>query len=357
MRCCSWLEMARATRQRGKRLAGTTKPASEPLKEEEFEKKLRMEVEAKCAALHAFCEDASLALRSELKIQLLKLPKKVRQMPLKEFLSKFAGDINKVVLDELNARWVVDAMADDGSAEAEERAAEPRTVARRGTRRRAAPGTVMATRTTRKRAREAAAAPATVARSTRSRTRASSAQAMADEMATPAAPRTRQARVPFTPIVTNAIPPGLPQDTVLRNPKRGEVFFSKNGSPLGVCAEAEEGDENESTVAMAGKAGGLITPAPSRATRRGGLRSAVKTCATVRCTRRGAAAAAGEEEGCASPEDLQILVTNEDGEEIQIGGEAIAKGELTGDVRTMALGKLMGLQSKVLSMIQSLGQA
>ena len=85
MRCCGWLEMARATRQRGKRLAGTTKPASEPLKEEEheFEKKLRMEVEAKCSALHAFCEDASLALRSELKVQLLKLPKKVRPENLK----------------------------------------------------------------------------------------------------------------------------------------------------------------------------------------------------------------------------------------------------------------------------------
>ena len=97
MRCCSWLEMARATRQRGKRLAGTTKPASEPLKEEEyasgneFEKKLRMEVEAKCAALHAFCEDASLALRSELKIQLLKLPKKVRQMPPERVFKQVRG--------------------------------------------------------------------------------------------------------------------------------------------------------------------------------------------------------------------------------------------------------------------------
>ena len=62
---------------------------------------IRRDIETKCSALQAFAEEAALALRSELKIQLLKMPKKVRNMPLKDFLSNFAGDINKVIVDEL----------------------------------------------------------------------------------------------------------------------------------------------------------------------------------------------------------------------------------------------------------------
>ncbi len=38
---------------------------------------IRRDVEAKCGALQAFAEEAALALRSELKVQLLKMPKKV----------------------------------------------------------------------------------------------------------------------------------------------------------------------------------------------------------------------------------------------------------------------------------------
>ena len=55
-------------------------------------------------------------------------------MPLKEFLSKFAGDINKVILDELNARWFTtmeDVQATDypaGSRTSLKR--QPQTVAR-----------------------------------------------------------------------------------------------------------------------------------------------------------------------------------------------------------------------------------
>ncbi|QDZ20410.1 Nbl1/Borealin N-terminal domain-containing protein [Chloropicon primus] len=329
---------------------------------------IRRDVESKCAALEAFCDEAALALRSELKIQLLKLPKKVRNMPLKEFLSKFAGDINKVILDELNARWITSEGGDLSALENSSAAVGQRTTLRRGTRRRAAPATVMATRTTRKRAREAAASevvedariPATEARATRARTRASSMQ-----MQTPAVSRTQASRVPFTPVVTNSLPPdlALPANTVLRNPKRGEVFFSKNGSPLGMCAEADEGEyegegyENENS---------LVTPMAKQW--KAAAKSAIKTSATVRCTRRtrqskNASSSVGGldqlEEGDEtplSPEDLQILLTNEEGEEIKLDNENIESSDLPVDIKSMALGKLMGLQNKVMSMIASLGQ-
>ena len=54
-----------------------------------------------------------------------------------------------------------------------------------------------------------------------------------------------------------------------------------------------------------------------------------------------------------SPEDLQILLTNEDGEEIKLDEEG-NNDNLPVDIKSMALGKLMGLQNKVMSMIASL---
>ena len=47
---------------------------------------IRKDIENKCNALQAFCDDATLALRSELKIQLLKMPKKVSSRYLPRFL-------------------------------------------------------------------------------------------------------------------------------------------------------------------------------------------------------------------------------------------------------------------------------
>ena len=47
---------------------------------------IRRDIENKCNALQAFCDDATLALRSELKIQLLKMPKKVSSHSLAQSL-------------------------------------------------------------------------------------------------------------------------------------------------------------------------------------------------------------------------------------------------------------------------------
>lgn len=298
-------------------------------------------------------------------------------MPLKEFLSKFAGDINKVILDELNARWFTtmeDVQAADypaGSRTGLKR--QPQTVAKRGRKKAsAAPATVMATRTTQKRLRDAANASeddgasvrgCETTRITRSRARTSLAQSQASAMPmqTPAPTRGRgasaqQARQPFTPLVANTLPASMAANTVLRNPKRGEVFFSKNGSPLGMCAEAGEAEDPDAC---------LVTPMVA------GFqpKSTAKACATVRCrkTRTGrkpAGRGAGADDGgngglkeALSPEDLQILLTNEDGEEIALGGDTENNVEdLQGDMRNFAIGKLMGLQNKVMSMLASLGQ-
>ena len=353
-------------REREKREA-LAEPIEEPevkMEEEEEEEEekddgmrdIRLDIEAKCSALQAFAEDATLALRSELKVQLLKMPKKVRSMPLKDFLSKFAGDINKVIVDELNARFV--------SLENATATTNELRTARKGRRRGAGggglttvkkgpvPATVMATRTTRKRAREATElgiepTATQLRRSTRSRTRASLSaasvnnhSAVEDQVAVPKTPAV--ARQPFTPLVGNNASSGLlPSDTVLRNPKRGEVFFSKNGSPLGMMCEEENGNS-------------LMTPIVAGMAKQW-TGSAIKTCATVRCkTRCMEQIEEGEEENMPlSPEDLQILLTNEDGEEIKLDEEG-NNDNLPVDIKSMALGKLMGLQNKVMSMIASL---
>lgn len=150
-------------------------------------------------------------------------------MPIKSFVIHFAGDINKVIVEELNARF---------SAIENASAVAPMTTRRGGMRTVRKPGMAPATvaRTTRKRARDARASIDTEntvqedahdlpARSTRARTRTSAAATSGATLplATPAAHR-----VPFTPLPSNTMA-AIPAGTVLRNPKRGEIFFSKNG--------------------------------------------------------------------------------------------------------------------------------
>jgi hypothetical protein len=274
----------------------------------------------------------------------------------------------------------------------------------------------MATRTTRKRARDAAAAAdgggiaGTVLRTTRSRMRSNSmaidnpqdnshvlnspnprlvlntpAPTSRTTRARGGAAKTQQAvaRQPFTPLVTSANTNslGLPPNTVLRHAKKGEIFFSKNGSPLGMVAGSpaydQEGDDQENSNVM------MMTPmvGASGKAKQWTSKSTIKTCATVRCrtrttTRRNGRAAEREEteeeasalaseseeqkinsssNAALSPEDLQILLTNEDGEEINL--DDTDNGDLPVDIKSLALGKLMGLQNKVMGMIASLGHA
>ncbi|KAK9828254.1 hypothetical protein WJX74_005755 [Apatococcus lobatus] len=180
--------------------------------EEQFEHLLAYldgEVETRCQRYLCLAEDAGKSMEMELKVQLVKLPKKVRSMPLAEFREEYGSSIEKVLLANISERLQV----------LQQQAMPPPSTGLRSSSRLKGPAT--ATRTTRKRAGATSAAESGSA---------------ADPAHDPAQQQPL-ARVQATPAVVQshhaAAAAGAPP-TVLRGPQLGEVFYSKNGSPLGL---------------------------------------------------------------------------------------------------------------------------
>eukprot|EP00232_Nephroselmis_pyriformis_P012190 CAMPEP_0182882148 /NCGR_PEP_ID=MMETSP0034_2-20130328/17606_1 /TAXON_ID=156128 /ORGANISM="Nephroselmis pyriformis, Strain CCMP717" /LENGTH=129 /DNA_ID=CAMNT_0025015221 /DNA_START=36 /DNA_END=421 /DNA_ORIENTATION=- len=65
---------------------------------------LDMEIEDRIKAVQGMAEGAAMQLRSEFSMSIMKLPKKVRSMPLSEFREQYAGDISSVILKEVEGR-------------------------------------------------------------------------------------------------------------------------------------------------------------------------------------------------------------------------------------------------------------
>lgn len=204
--------MPRATRSRAPlaSLEANVSHGSRFLKDvEDALQDLEAEVESRCATLRAMADDAATALRQELKLQLLKLPKKVRSMPLQEFKEKFSEDINAVLLQNINSKLGDTVVASAASP----KQAVPRTVSRSRKRKvdedaPKAPGTAL-----RRSKRSTIGEPKTPGRSLSSTTPGPG--------------------VPKTP--GRVIMPA----TAKRAPRPHEVFFSENGSPLGMYLEDE----------------------------------------------------------------------------------------------------------------------
>lgn len=172
-------------------------------------KALEAEVEAKCAALRALADDAAAELRQELKLQLRRMPKKVRKMPLQEFRDKFAEDLDALLLQNINCKLGDGAVA----LAATPKQPVPRTVARNGG--------------SKKEDASHSEARTTYRRSKRS---------------TAADVKTPNRQLPFTtPGPGAAKTPGrvLMPATAKRAPKPSEMFFSENGSPLGLYVDGE----------------------------------------------------------------------------------------------------------------------
>ena len=141
---------------------------------------LEAQVESRCAKLMEVAEDAVVALRAEYRVQLMKLPKKVRSMPLAEFRKEFGESIDAAMLSDIDRRIAAATAAGSGQ---------------------------QASGSGKKR----------------------KADASADSECEPAD------KVPCTPSAQGA--KGAAPGTVSRMPRQGEELVSANGSPLGVFLE------------------------------------------------------------------------------------------------------------------------
>lgn len=197
---------------------------------------------------------AETKLRNELKLSLLKMPKKIRTMPLHEFTTTYNEDVKAVLLSDVNSkhdRLLLLLDGDDAAGMQAPGTKMKKTVrkpARKPTARgggddggaedaSAVPMTV--TRTTRKRkaampsegegtTEDDDAPPTTLRRSARTRSRT----ATAADMVTPMPSRRGGRQTPFGDgsNTKGALTPGIVPGSASRMPKLGEIFFSKNGT-------------------------------------------------------------------------------------------------------------------------------
>jgi Nbl1 / Borealin N terminal len=80
-------------------------------------------VKARCRLVREEMESQKLALRAKFSVEKLKLPKAIRQMPLKQFLEEYGEDVQAVLHTAIQSTAASAAAADDDAD-----AGEPRTV-------------------------------------------------------------------------------------------------------------------------------------------------------------------------------------------------------------------------------------
>lgn len=194
------------------------KPATR--KEEEEVKlkleELKIEMEAKCAELRAEARRMVSSIKSNFGVEMMKIPKKIRSMPLSEFMTECGGDLSAVL-----AR-------DRSRALASRPAASSRFAA---TTRKARPG--MRAGATVKRPRgKAAGAPSTPGG-------AAVTGRVRGPISTPSA--TSSALKPHMGTSSKALHvTGAPcTPSMARQPRKGEAIMSVRGSPLGAFASTQ----------------------------------------------------------------------------------------------------------------------
>jgi hypothetical protein len=196
-------------------------------------------VEARCTLLQSDAERMAACIRSEYRMQLEKLPKKIRNMTVSDFFQQHAGiDLQLPELSALAQKY------QNSSEHVAEEDASVRTPLKVVTN---ANGTSTVMRSTRtksrvepsdnQRKRAAAEVEEAPAENTRATRRTAKTQAVVN---TPAATNGKTQGIvaqtpgfcrelPFTPAHHGA-------GTVLRLPKRGESIFSMRGSPVAVVS-------------------------------------------------------------------------------------------------------------------------
>ncbi|KAA8496683.1 hypothetical protein FVE85_0412 [Porphyridium purpureum] len=87
---------ARASRQPGKR--SRTIQRIDNIMEE-----IDVEIDARCSELRTLSQNAAFSIRNAYRVQMMKLPRKVRSLPLREFVQEYGGQLNNVLLKDMES--------------------------------------------------------------------------------------------------------------------------------------------------------------------------------------------------------------------------------------------------------------
>jgi len=313
--------------------------ASRPLNEEALLEKLseligelELEVDVRSASLLQRAQNAVGRLRSEFKVQMLKISKKVRSMPLREFRAKYGDNMNEGLLEHMEERATGGAEVGKGAD------AAPSAAGGRPRRKRGAPD-------------EDEGAPARAARVARIGQGAAAVApvgGVAEGMQTPG-PAVAGASRTALPMET---PAGFNNAATVLRPRRrariGEEMLSLNGSPLGAIDEGEENAEASMTPH-----GGVSTlPAV-------GLRTAIRMGRTGRVPRKGGLSRVQEEQGSAEKRageedddmlvpELDLQLTTVDGSVLDLALDASnIQSSVSRDQRHLAVHQLQAIQEQV----------
>lgn len=71
---------------------------------DEIVAELELEVQARCEALRSFSEQTALSLQNAYRVEVLKLPKRVRSMSIRQFYDRYAGDVDAVLLQDIRKK-------------------------------------------------------------------------------------------------------------------------------------------------------------------------------------------------------------------------------------------------------------
>eukprot|EP00958_Prasinococcus_capsulatus_P018871 scaffold2261_cov405-Prasinococcus_capsulatus_cf.AAC.2 len=300
--------------------------------------KLQLEVNERCKALRQLTEDKVDELRNELQLQIMKLPKKIRNMPYAEFRDKFQLDVNLVMLSGASKRIAATPAA-------------LRTTSKSRTRGGTAPAEAQTVRTTRRKRKcadvrvwpaplrfaaddeqEQADIPkTTVRKSARQRTVAQGGSAATLQTPAPSGRRSARQQALYTP-----------GGQTLRVPRAGEVLLSENGSPLGTFMDG-------GVTPMVGTSNSLKTPATRGTAKK---RSKVKAVATIKSVMKPGISTITEEDEV-DLEDASIQLRTETGATIDLS-EDTNPAELSQDLKTAAMSKLQQMQKQVLAIMNRL---
>ena len=299
---------------------------------------LELEVDVRSASLLQRAQNSVSRLRSEFKVQMLKISKKVRTMPLREFRAKFGGTMDEVLLEQMSERAAGGAEAGAAAKDAGAAGGSAGAPSGRPRRKRGAPHD------------DEAPGGTTVGDGARM-AQGSAPPGVAEGMYTPGPGVAGTSRTGALPMET---PAGFNNAATVLRPRRrariGEEIISVNGSPLGAIDEGEEGPEGMRTPH------GGVSAVPAI-----GIRTAIRMGRTGRVPRQGGLTRvqedeSGEEEDGSMPmPELDLQLTTADGKLLDLALDtANIQSSVSRDQRHIAVHQLQALQEQVLAYMNKL---
>jgi hypothetical protein len=186
-------------------------------------------VERRCAQLHEASDAFAARVRKELRAQLTKVPKKTRGMTLRAFLAQHGEDVRASLAETLREAGRRGDFSDAAAARADANSSRVMKSAETSAEK------------FRKRGRAATAAAAMLDAAGGVGGGAGASTALHVDNAPPCTPADRGVGGSSNSPFADKLLPVARTPGTARGPRRGEVLYSRNGSPLGALA-AEDGD-------------------------------------------------------------------------------------------------------------------